>query len=291
MDQNLKENKLHGTEAYPYTQYHCHCMPRILHTPVHWHDELELIYIRQGGLQLNIDGQSYEGQSGQIFVVNPQQLHLMCTENLQVDYYTLLFPLEFLSFQSLDALEREVFLPLRTGQLLLASQPPPALQPGLAALLDRVVAVNEAAAPYYQLETRILLLQFFLQLLQARPTLLQAGGVRNEMQKSMLLYLQQHYQRRISLEELAARFHLSPKYLSRYFRVHFRMTLSQYICHLRLTHAQRLLETTDLPVTEVALQSGFPSVSLLIRQFKPVYGVPPLQYRKRHRLGDTPPQA
>lgn len=284
MDQALKEGKLHGTEEYRYTQYHCHCMPRILHTPVHWHDELELIYVRRGTLQINIDGQSYAGRSGSIFVVNPQQLHLMCSETLQVDYYTLLFPLEFLSFQTLDALEREVFLPLRTGQLLLAAEVPAALlQTGLAALLDRVTAVNEAASPFYQLETRVLLLEFFLRLLRAEPSLLQAGGARNEMQKRLLLYLQQHYQGRVSLDGLAAEFHLSPKYLSRYFRVHFRMTLSQYLCHLRLTHAQRLLETTDLPVTEIALQSGFSSVGLLIRQFKPVYGLSPLQYRKQQR--------
>jgi len=51
--------------------------------------------------------------------------------------------------------------------------------------------------------------------------------------------------------------------------------------HLRLTHACHLLESTSLPVTEVALQSGFPNVSHFIRCFHRTYQMSPLQYRKQ----------
>ena len=53
------------------------------------------------------------------------------------------------------------------------------------------------------------------------------------------------------------------------------------LMHLRLTHACHLLESTSLPVTEVALQSGFPNVSHFIRCFHRTYQMSPLQYRKQ----------
>ena len=91
------------------------------------------------------------------------------------------------------------------------------------------------------------------------------------MQREILTYLQYNYTEPLRLETLAEQFHLSEKYLSRYFKQHF---------HL-LTHACHLLESTSLPVTEVALQSGFPNVSHFIRCFHRTYQISPLQYRKQ----------
>ena len=58
------------------------------------------------------------------------------------------------------------------------------------------------------------------------------------------------------------------------------MTLSQHISHLRLNHARELLETTDLSVTDIAMQSGFSGVSFFIRSFTEANGISPLKWRK-----------
>ena len=50
----LKENKPHGTKEYPYGQYFIQHMKQTFQFPVHWHDELEIIYIKQGALQITI---------------------------------------------------------------------------------------------------------------------------------------------------------------------------------------------------------------------------------------------
>ncbi len=62
------------------------------------------------------------------------------------------------------------------------------------------------------------------------------------MQREILTYLQYNYTDPLRLETLAEQFHLSEKYLSRYFKQHFHLTLTQYLMHLRLTHACHLLE-------------------------------------------------
>lgn len=110
----LKENRPHGTDNYPYTQYHMHNIFHAFQIPVHWHDELEVVYTKKGPLNLLIDGKEYTAEDGSVYFVAPGQLHLMGSAAGAVDYYTLLFPLEFISFQSDDSLERELFFPCGT---------------------------------------------------------------------------------------------------------------------------------------------------------------------------------
>lgn len=280
MNLELKENRPHGTKEYPYCQYHMHEINHEFQVPVHWHEEVEIIYIKQGQLHVMINGQNYNGTSGSVYLVNPRELHLMGSSDRSVDYYTLLFPMEFISFQSMDELESELLQPLRSGQLLFYNVLLDDDAGILVPLLEEIIAANHSKYPYRQIQTRVLLLQFLQALLEKDAILRPTTGSRSSMQKEMLAFIQEHYTEKITLQALAEHFHLSEKYISHYFKEHFHLTFSNYVNHLRLTHAKRLLETTDLPVTEVAPRSGFPSVSYFIRAFKTSCGVSPLKYRK-----------
>lgn len=277
----LKENKPHGTKEYPYGQYFIQNMKQTFQFPVHWHEELEIIYIQQGNLQITISGLDYQGTAGSIFLVNPRELHLMGSADLSVAYYTLLFPLEFISFQSMDALETTLLQPLRSGQLVFRHEiSDPGLRKKLCLILDEIIGINRESSFTKQLKTRILLLQFLQQIVEYSSLILPVSGSKTDMQKKLLMYIQEHYTDKITLHDLAEHFHLSEKYISRYFKEHFYLTFSDYVNHLRLTHAKRLLETTELSVTEIALCSGFPNVSYFIRTFKACYEKSPLKYRK-----------
>lgn len=279
----LKENIPHGTKKYPYDQSFIHNLKRPFQFPVHWHEQLEIIYIKQGSLKVCIEGQNHIGHAGSVFLVNPRELHFMGSDDLSTAYYTMLFPLEFISFQTMDDLETGLLLPLRSGQLLLAHEiTDKTLSRQISALLEQIILLDHGAPSVgCQIKTRLLLLQC-LELLAGHGSLLAPAVSDNHlnMQRELLAYINDHYTERISLQALAAQFHLSEKYISRYFKEHFQLTITDYTNHLRLTCARRLLEATDLPVTEVALRSGFPNVSYFIRAFKNSYGVSPLKYRK-----------
>ncbi len=279
----LKENIPHGTKEYPYDQYFIHNVHHPFQFPVHWHDELEIIYIRQGTLHVSIEGQDYLGHDGSIFLVNPRSLHFMRSDDMSVAYFTLLFPLEFISFQTMDSLEADLLMPLRSGQLQLSQEiSDPALSKELCSILEEIVLLNqETVSLHCQIKTRLLLLKS-LDLIAANHLMLPPSlpGSQINLQREMLAYIQEHYTGKLSLKELSSQFHLSEKYISRYFKEHFKLTFSDYTNHLRLTYAKQLLETTKLPVTEVALCAGFPNVSHFIRMFKRQYGNSPLKYRK-----------
>lgn len=172
--------------------------------------------------------------------------------------------------------------PLRSGRLLLANEiKDTVLLNKLGNLFDEMVLLNDEKSLCYQLKTRILLLTFLSRIMeQGLFTVPETDGSRTGRQKELLIYIQEHYMEDITLRTLADEFHLSEKYISRYFKEHFCLTFSHYLNHLRLTGAQRLLETTELSVTDIALRSGFSSVSYFIRMFKECYGVSPLKYRK-----------
>ena len=144
----LKENRPHGTDNYPYTQYHMHNIFHAFQIPVHWHDELEVIYTKKGPLNLLIDGKEYTAEDGSVYFVAPGQLHLMGSAAGDVDYYTLLFPLEFISFQSDDSLERELFFPLRNHTLSFPCKLPEDHDTAAKAsvLLDQIINAN--SEPY-----------------------------------------------------------------------------------------------------------------------------------------------
>ena len=278
---DLKESTPHGTTDYAFTQYNINKISQPIHIPVHWHNEIEILYIKKGHLHIYIDGHNFDAIPGEVYYVNPGILHFMDTSDLNVDYYAILFPLDFISFRTNDNLEKQIFAPLKTGRLLFPHKVSDnTVSQEITALLDRIIEENKEESLYCQLHTRILLLEI-IELLHKRNCLTHPSRVHtSQLQRDIISYIQQHHTEKISLEMLSKEFHMSEKYLSRYFKMNFSISFKQYVGHLRMSTAVNLLETTDLSVTDIALNSGFQSVNLFIRVFKATYGITPLQYRK-----------
>ena len=280
----LKENKPHGTKDDPFSTYHIENAGRSFQIPVHWHDEFEIIYVRSGFLTVSISGESYIGKTGEAFVVSPGNLHLMGSQSGTVDYYTFLFPLKYISFRTDDMLDEKLLEPLNSGHLMIC----PRVNDTAKELCEQLIEIYEAkndeseSKITKQVRTKIILLQFILEMWKKGFVIENDTSGRNTVEKEMVSYIQQNFTGKISLREFGEQFHLSEKYISRYFKEHFHITLSQYVTYLRLEHAKQLLQDTDIPVTDVAMQSGYQNVSYFIRSFQKAYAVSPLKYRKNN---------
>ena len=276
----LKENHPHGTREYPFCEYHMRYWPHAFQIPVHWHDEVEIIYVRKGPLTIEIDGQQFTGDDGSVYIVSPGVLHMMSAPETPVDYFTFLFPLEFISFQTKDALEDEVFFPLRNHTRSFRPEVTNrSLLDKLTPILDELAVANGKMGTHRQIQVRIRLLQTVDLLVEYNQLEEKARSTSGELEKEILLYIQNNYHEHIGLDELSDNFHLSGKYMSRFFSERFHMTLTQYVNYVRLRSARHLLESTDLSVTEIAMKSGYPNVSYFIRKFSAAMGEPPLRYR------------
>ena len=279
----LKENKPHGTKDDPFSIYHIANAKRSFQMPIHWHDEFEIIYVKSGFLTVSISGENYIGKPGDAFVVSPGNLHFMGSQTGNVDYFTFLFPLKYISFRTDDILDDKLLEPLNSGHLIISPEIEDTVKEQCEQLVEIYGAKKEESQSKItaQIKTKIILLQFILELWKKGFIVENDTSGKNTVEKEMVSYIQQNFTGKILLKEFGEQFHLSEKYISRYFKEHFHITISQYVTYLRLEHAKQLLQDTDIPVTEVAMQSGYQNVSYFIRSFKKTYGMSPLKYRNK----------
>lgn len=94
-------------------------------------------------------------------------------------------------------------------------------------------------------------------------------------------YLKEHCDEDLDLNVVAARFAISPKYLSRAFKAYTNERFVDYINELRVTKAKALLENTDENIMEILTKVGFNSRNTFYRAFKNSQGITPAEYREK----------
>ena len=84
----------------------------------------------------------------------------------------------------------------------------------------------------------------------------------------------------LTRKQIASAVGINQAALGRLFRAQCNMTVNQYVISLRLKKARFLLDNTDLPVAEIAKESGFSYAYYFSRVFKARFGILPGKYRK-----------
>ena len=94
-------------------------------------------------------------------------------------------------------------------------------------------------------------------------------------------YMEKNYCEQLSLEDYAKLANISIPVLMRNFKKHFKTTPHAYLNNIRLTQAQNLILSTDLSITEIALQVGFLDPLYFCKFFKSQTNYSPSSYRKQ----------
>ena len=99
--------------------------------------------------------------------------------------------------------------------------------------------------------------------------------------KTVIKYVGEHYRDDISRDEMAALVGLTPAYFSQYFKAVTEVTFTQYLSCLRMERALSDLVSMDISVMDAALQNGFANVRSFTSVCKRVFGMTPMQLKKR----------
>lgn len=93
-------------------------------------------------------------------------------------------------------------------------------------------------------------------------------------------YVSEHFNRKLTLQEIADKNFVSRHGLSLAFKEMTGITFKEYLLLFRITEAKNLLATTNLPVSQIAEQVGYVNVNNFVKIFKKLQHTTPLQYRK-----------
>jgi transcriptional regulator GlxA family with amidase domain len=93
------------------------------------------------------------------------------------------------------------------------------------------------------------------------------------------IWIAEHLQERLSVEDLASRMSMSVRNFERVFTREVGTTPSQYVLQVRVEAARRQLERTELGLKRVASAVGFGSIDLMRRAFIRLLGITPSRYR------------
>jgi AraC-like DNA-binding protein len=109
------------------------------------------------------------------------------------------------------------------------------------------------------------------------------GGLAPWQLRNVLARMRADLDRDIGLADIAAEARLSPFHFARAFKASIGVPPHRYLVQLRLERARGLLETTDLPVTDIAARIGYDDPGYLARLFRKSFGTTPADYRRVRR--------
>ncbi len=286
---DLQEIFEKANEAFPLTLHYSDlgewAIPAI---EWHWHRELEFVFMLRGRIEVSTSGHRYTLSEGEGYFLNRSVLHSIrgisarapillaqlldasllgggyqsVYEQKYIDPIVECRELEILPFLLHDSNHRKILEHIR-----------------------RSYEAADEGAEGYEILVRNELSSAWLLMMQEAGAYMQSrrAGVNpaQERVKRMMLYIQENYAERISLEQIADAANISARECLRDFQTCLQTTPFGYLTDYRLRAAMDRLAGSGASVTEIAGDCGFSSGSYLTRQFRKKTGMTPLAYRKK----------
>lgn len=299
---SLKEERQHGNLSFPcafYQAAHEANPPGLPFTVKHhWHEPIEIIYLEQDSYQLDINMTITHLKSPCFCFINSGELHAIASDSDQYLEQAVVFSPELLTFAAPDPTQEQFLLPLAEHKLSFPSFLGPD-HPAFSEVQQEFFRIrsiffreNRFHSDQFTIENPISQLRLKASLLNIIGTLAEHAlltsnePVRNprvELLKTVISYIRQNYQQPLSLGELAALAAMNEQYFCRFFKKALGKTPVSYINSFRIQHAATLLCTTELPVTEICLESGFNNLGHFMKEFKKATRFTPLQFRRQNK--------
>lgn len=280
------EAKQRGSLDFP-LDYHCldQSHPRY-EMPYHWHEEYEILHVIEGVFDLTLEDERITLRPGDVAFVAAEQLHGGVPQGCV--YECIVFDMRLL-LKCNDHCKQQIN-DIRQGRISLRAFYPAGdriirhtIPPMFRALHDQ--------CPGYELITLGCLFQFLGEVLKhgayREDTQPQNDGKRVLKLKQVFELIETSYAAPLTLHDMAASVHMSPKYFCRFFKATTHRTPVDYLNYYRIEAACNEIAATDRNLTEIALDTGFASLNYFIRQFKRHKGITPGQYLRQVRSEDS----
>lgn len=250
----------------------------------HYHPEYEIVYITGANGTRHVGDHISRYEGSDLVFIGPNIPHLNFDYGVKTDHRKVVVQLKesFLGDQFWQAPEfsaiTRLFEMARTGISFHGET-------------KRIVGERlEALATLPPFERIMALLTIFQQLatstdialLHGKPVTNAYNLKEQQRLKRTYQFIEDNYQRKLDIAEVAALTNLTTAAFCRYFKRMTSLTFTQFLNQYRISQAQKLL-ILDSNVTEACFASGFESLSYFNKIFRRVTGENPLQFKKRHQ--------
>lgn len=245
-------------------------------TSLHWHKELEFVYMINGELDVRINGNSFQITDNEFYFCNSEEIHITNAPDKSkvIKYVVILLSYEYL---------RPFCKKIDNINFIINNSAKQKLIP----VFKEIIKYAESDDPYKTLNLNSAMLKIYHILLSECSVYKKNAFSLNVPEKfiyakKIIEYIGKNYVDDISLKEMADMVGLTPAYFSQYFKSITETSPIQYLNLVRLDHALFDMLNYNESVTQASLNNGFASVKAFIEICKKVYGCTPTQYKKRY---------
>lgn len=249
----------------------------------HSHDHLELAFILSGVGRYHIEGVIYDVKEGDLLILNPGVKH-QALRNESGEVVTTEFFVGFSDIQFSDYPAN--FLPVPDGGHIIHTAGE--FKQKIAKLCAAMEAENQVCKEGRYFMLKSYLMQMILLVIREQcetisPTCGYAFESVNKkyVVERIVTYFEEHYNEKISLDQIAENMYLSPFYISKIFKSEIGDTPIRYLINIRLEKAKALLESNNSgSIQEIAAMVGYDDAYHFSKLFKKHFGISPSQVRK-----------
>jgi len=263
----------------PFSPYGFSCQiwqPTLMPKPDR-HNEIEFNFLRSGSVTYLMGGQRTTIRAGRIGLFWAAIPHQIVAWEGEEPYFVVTLPLAWFLSSGVSAAFAKMVL---KGGLVIDAAPLTTDAEQFQRWETDLKAKDEVfeRAALLELQARLLRLACH----QGRAPRSKRPSPNLSRADQLACYIAQNYHQPLNADDIARACGLHPNYAMNLFRQAFGTTLTDFIVQHRLSHAQRLLVTTDDPITDIAFASGFQSLSRFNEAFKRACECSPREYRRRH---------
>ena len=249
----------------------------------HRHSALEIIMPEENTYTVTAFGNQYELKPWEILFIPPGVMHELTAPSNGARFIYLMDVSRFTSLRSFSSIMSILSQPLK-----ITHEAMPILHGQIMDILTEMNDEYFSSAEYSDLAIPSQLLKMLV-LIGRSPELSHvdddssdATGRKEyiELFNNSLKYVDEHFTEKLSLEDMSARTGYSKFHFSRLFKKYTGYNFSDYLCARRVNEARMLLLVRETSVTDVAISSGFSSISTFNRVFKQQTGLSPSEYRQ-----------
>lgn len=259
-------------------------------TDAHMHDYIEMLYCTDGNYVIWLNGNQYTFSKGDLVVINSREVHTVYSlSETGGKYICARFLPEILYISTVSSFDVKYVLPfiLNNSNHQRVFRSSEISDTFIPSLMHEMLDEYNNQAYGYELAVKNDISRIFLWIVRYWNSLnvdISAPNISGEdmidRMKMALDFISVNYSDDIKASEVADMCNLSYSYFSRIFKQYMKKSFSEYLNYIRLSNAEKLLASTDMPITEIASKCGFATSSYFIKQFREHKNISPKQFRK-----------